>query len=484
MADPRNKLQEMFKDQNRYANFGDMLIRMHVKGFRCHTDTIIEINSPITAFCGLNGTGKSTLLQLASAAYKRSDAAQPQYYIKDFMVVSTLDPTPFRDDATVEYWFWQDNRSHKTLKLSRNAIKKKWRGYKRRLERYVFFAGIGLYLPKIERRDFTIRNASRLTISSSSEVATTIKEWTCKILGQSYDNIFSNIVTHFDNKGTIISVRRADIKYSEPHMGYGEARSQYLINALETLPDKSLVLIEEPETSLHPNAQYQFGRYLADVVIRKYHQILLTTHSEFILEAIPSASRVYLNKTNSGIDTIPGLTAQQAKSLMSDGHIKALHILVEDECAKSVLSEIIRRIDSIFRRSIGIYPAGSEDTIGKAVRTLKSIGLPVVAVRDADTVAQVNENIFSLPGTKPPEKEMFENKAVEEYMKRRYDINLNDFSTNLTGIDHHEWFNRLAEYVDQNEESLMGEIAYIYANNIPELDASTLVNLLKESVRK
>src|SRR5262249_55416847 len=150
------------------------------------------------------------------------------------------------------------------------------------------------------------------------------KEWTCKVLGQNYDRITSNTVQYSNRTGTVISVERNGTAYSEAHMGYGEGRSQYLIDSLEVLPEKSLVLIEEPETSLHSSAQYEFGRYLVDVACRKHHQILLTTHSDAILEALPSESRLYLSRTSSGIRPIPGLTAQQVKSLMAQGNVKAL----------------------------------------------------------------------------------------------------------------------------------------------------------------
>jgi predicted ATPase len=469
----------MFDQGNRYSNFGDVLMRMRVQGFRCHSDTIVEIESPITAFCGLNGTGKSTLLQLAAAAYK----SQNPYYIKDFMVVGTLDPNPFTDNAAVEYGFWQDDRSLKPLTISRNAMSKRWQGYGRRPQRRVLFAGFGLYLPRIERRDFIVRNARQLIISTSTTVIDFIKDWTCMILGQKYENIFSNTVTYFQYSGEIASINRRGITYSESHMGYGEGRSHYLVKTLETLPVKSLVLIEEPETSLHPSAQYEFGRYLIDVVMRKKHQILVTTHSEFILEALPSDSRIYLNSTNTGINTIPGLTSLQAKSLMSQGHVKALHVLVEDECARVVLAEILRMVDPDFLRSIGIHPAGDSNTIAKTVQTLRATKLPVVAVRDADMGDQPSQNIFRLPGSLPPEKELFGSGSVKKYLEQTYGVNLNDFSATLSNVDHHEWFARLADYVNQNESALIVEVAKIYASSLSESDVSTLTALLKEASR-
>lgn len=481
MPDPGNTLQALFQEANRYANFGDMLLRIRVQGFRCHTNTIIDINNPITAFCGLNGTGKSTLLQLAAAAYRNPDPNLDPYYIKDFLVVSPLDPTPFTSTAKVEYQFWQEDRSRKSLTLSRNSITNRWQGYPRRPIRKVLFAGIGLYLPKIEQRDFIVRNANQLAISSSDIVADRNKEAICTILGHSYDRVVSNTVTYSHRSGKVVTVQRAGVTYSEAHMGYGEGRTQYLVSALETFPDKSLVLIEEPETSLHPSAQHEFGKYLVDVAIRKRHQILLTTHSEFILEALPPESRIYLNKKHAGIDTIPGLTALQARSLMAQGHVKALHVLVEDNCAAAILREIIRRVDPEFLRSTGFCEAGDADTIGKTVKALKDTGLPVVAVRDGDKGAASSDNIYKLPGTLPPEKEIFGNAMVKEYVFAAYGVDLNDFSVSLRGVDHHDWFARLADFVNKDETALVGETAAVYARSLTELEVSSLVRQLKGS---
>ena len=83
MSDLRPTLQAKFAIEHRFDNFGPVLMQMHVRGFRCHNNTLIEIGSPISAFCGLNGTGKSTLLQLAAASCKRPGAEWewPTYYL-------------------------------------------------------------------------------------------------------------------------------------------------------------------------------------------------------------------------------------------------------------------------------------------------------------------------------------------------------------------------------------------------------------------
>lgn len=484
MNDQRNKLQELFSVGHRYANFGDVIARMHVQGFRCHSNTAIDFQSPITAFCGLNGTGKSTLLQLAAVAYRSPDHDSNTYTIASFMVLNPIDTRPFRTDAQVEYGFWANDRRLKPLTLSRNELSQRWQGYLRRPARLVFFTTIGSYLPKIEQRDFMVREARNLMISAPIEVSERIRRWTCEILGQHYDKVLTYTVSTAHQSGSIMSVQRGGVTYSEVHMGFGEARAQYLVSHLENLPNQSLVLIEEPETSLHPSAQYEFGRYLVDVAIVKRHQIMLTTHSEFILEALPSSSRIYLDRTASGIVPKAGLTSGQIRSLMAGGSVKALTVLVEDVCAEAVLTEIIRRVDPNFLFSIEIHPGGDEKSIATTVRTLIKSGIPIAAVRDGDQGDSPKDNLFKLPGSLPPEKELFHSSAVHEYIRTTYGIDLDDFMAGMGPADHHEWPNRLAQKLNHNVDALLNELARVYAKELPESFTEGLINLLKEAPRK
>ena len=300
---------------------------MHIQGFRCHTNTLIDIKSPITAFCGFNGTGKSTILQLAAIAFQSNDIS---YHVKDFLIVGPLDPHPFTQNAKVEFQIWQQRDAaprgingetdasvppkviqnvresfySRPVTISRNVQGSRWNGYQQRPERTVFFAGIGQYLPKIEQHDFMIGKSNKLQVRETLPVSDIVRQWTCGTLTMNYDYINTNTVVYTtegnDQVGSIVSVNRQNISYSEANMGYGEGRTQYLISAIESLPDKSLILIEEPETSLHPSAQFKFGSYLVDVANRRKHQILMTTHSTLLLSSLPDKSRVYLRRVDEG----------------------------------------------------------------------------------------------------------------------------------------------------------------------------------------
>ena len=343
---------------------------------------------------------------------------------------------------------------------------------------------MGLYLPSVEQRDFVVRHAEKITIDDTTSITASSKETICKILSCSYDQIDANTVSYQNRKRKVITVARSGNNYSEANMGCGEGRVQYIIRVMETLPEKSLVLLEEPETSLHPSAQAEFARFLIENCAEKRHQIILTTHSEFILQTLPPESRIFFHRAPTGIDLIPGLTASQAKSMMSGGHTKAIDVLVEDKCAKHILNELIRRIDQNFLKSIAIHPFGDENLVGKTVAKLQEIGIPIAAVRDADKKGRPSQNIFKLPGSQAPEKEVFANTDVHKHILSTYGIRLKDFMVTLRKIDHHDWFSRLAIELSIDESSLMCELARIYAKSVPEPEAFSLTNQLKAAIKK
>jgi len=484
MSDLKEKLRKKFEEGKGFANFGDYIESIHVKEIRCHKDTIISIKSPITVFCGINGTGKSTILQIAAAAYKSPIPGHTQFSIRDFILKGNLVPAPFQLDAKITFLYAQNNAISKRVCLEYEPFSQRWKNYKNRPARKVLFMGVGAYLPKVERRDYFVRNASLVNVSDSYPVEKRSKDWISKVLATQYTHINLHTLSFAGKKGEAVSVTRGQNRYSESHMGYGEGRTQYMISALERLPEKSLVLIEEPETSLHPSAQHEFARYLMDVCIKKGHQIFLTTHSEFILQALPPSSRIYLARIQDGIACIPGLSAMQATSLMTDGRKKALHILVEDECARAVVMEVLRRSDSNLLASVGIHIGGDRIHIDRTIATLIKTGLSVAAVRDADTGEDRNLKIFKLPGSMPPEKELFGNAAVREHIQRTYSLDLANFETTLIGVNHHEWLHRLSERISQDKTALTMELARVYAHALPEGQVNSLTLQLRNAISR
>jgi predicted ATPase len=487
---PQEILQWKYQEKDRYQHFGNIITRMLVNGFRCHQATEIDIRSAVTAFCGLNGTGKSTLIQLAATAY--INTCGKSFWIKDFFVKNPkLDKGVFTADTFVRFDYCQpanDSRHYAILERDRRDLT--WTGQARRPSLGVYFAGVSHYVPMWERpTDFIFRYADKLVVTSPEEVAF---KRTGEILGLDYSRRIRHTVQYKTKSDMIRSVGRGSITYSETNMGFGEARIQAILDDLEQLPNQSLILFEEPETSLHPKAQRRMGEYLIELASERGHQVLLTTHSDWLLDALPPESLIFLQQTPEGLRPLPGLHTTYACGLVSEGDKKALTVLVEDDCARDVLAENIRLADPNFLSVIRIVPAGyrdpnernrggGHDAIRRVMDTLRLAKLRLAAVLDGDQKPDPEQQIFTLPGTHCPEEEILSSQAVEDLMKKTYLLSLNQVWALIEGQPHQSYFAVIAEKLALQGSFLRGELARQYARGLPPHQRTHLVEKLKKA---
>lgn len=73
-----------------------------------------------------------------------------------------------------------------------------------------------------------------------------------------------------------------------------------MIYQISQLGNNSLIILDEPETSLHPGAQQKLVNFLLDQTIQKKHQIIISTHSREIINKIPdnAIKVIYTNSSN------------------------------------------------------------------------------------------------------------------------------------------------------------------------------------------
>ena len=103
---------------------------------------------------------------------------------------------------------------------------------------------------------------------------------------------------------------------------------------------------------------------------------------------------------------------------------------------------------------------------------------------DGDKIANPKANIFKLPGTRAPERELFDSAAVRDLILDSYGLELHDFEAGLAGVDHHEWCEKLAARIHQIEAALVSEMARAYVKALPETETTNLSQLLKEASGK
>ena len=83
-----------------------------------------------------------------------------------------------------------------------------------------------------------------------------------------------------------------------PHQGAGKIILAELLQV--EIPEHSIVLIDEIERSLHPTLQWRLIRDLAQLARLLELQIIVTTHSPFVLDELPGVAHAQIIQTPTG----------------------------------------------------------------------------------------------------------------------------------------------------------------------------------------
>lgn len=163
--------------------------------------------------------------------------------------------------------------------------------------------------------------------------------------------------------------------YSDAFAGSGESAATLLVHNILQAPDNSLILLDEPETSLHPRAQQRMLEFLAHQAVRKSIQVVIATHSIHLAEKLPQeAIRVLQLGTNGNISIESSLSAKEALheiGIFPPGRT----ILVEDERAKIVISEVLKLISDRASQEFNVVVQyGGTSKIYRDIRAFSNSG--------------------------------------------------------------------------------------------------------------
>jgi hypothetical protein len=479
MPDDRKELATKYQLAHRYANFGPSLKSIHIQGFRGIADMKVDFQYPITAISGLNGGGKSTVGQLCLGGYRKPSTVtdQKRFYVRDFFPASPADPVPFSAESAVVFEY-NTSDPDTPQKLTVARANTEWSGYKRQPERSCFYIGFTLYIPKVEQRDLSITYGRMIELSARRPIADDVRDRVGRILGQQYDGMHFQGVSHRERHAELGIAVRFGAQYSENNMGFGEGRTLYMVDLMEKSPEQSLFVIEEPETSLHGNAQYELAKYLLDVCNRRHHQIVLTTHSSTVLDALPTDARVMLVRDSAGVAAFPGMSAARGRSILSGGRQRDLCVFVEDGFAKLLLTEMIRRIDVGMLRCLEIHDIGDKKAVRSGALLMQRLQRPYAAVRDADVGPAPAEGLYSFPGTRPPEREVFTNADVLAYLQRTFQINADHVFVQRQITNHHDFNKVLAKEADLLPDYLATSVINVYLDSIGNAAFAPVVSAL------
>lgn len=475
---------EVRKLQNKWrtgASWPKRLEWIELIGIRGWMGQRVDFNFPIVAMVGENGSGKSTVLQAVAAAY-RSPSKAHERYASDF-----FPDTPFEKvtAATIRFSYREGPGSQvKTVRKPTD----RWRGNPQRPERRVEYIDLSRIQPVGARVGYAKLTKAGVTEGEHTPLDKDRLDRLANIIGRKYHSAGIS-VTSADTKRMIPVMRFENNRYSGFHQGVGEISVAELL--AHEYPKYGIVLIDEVETSLHPRAQRRLIRDLCRIAREKELQIMMTTHSPYVLSELPPEGRIYLMDGVGGKTIVTGVSPDFAMTRMDEEQHPECDLYVEDNRAATLISEIIFSTDRELLPRVKIIPYGSA-SVGGALGLMASqnrFPRPSIVYLDGDQ--SPSQGCILIPGDDAPERIVFNDLNNMQWPDIAVRISRStsetiDFLTKaMTLSDHHDWVRDAADKLVVGGEILWQALCASWAQNCAQQSTKdTIASPVREALEK
>ncbi|HWA91600.1 MAG TPA: AAA family ATPase [Rhizomicrobium sp.] len=453
---------------------------LEVHGIRGWEGQRVDFKFPIVAIVGENGSGKSTLLQAAACVYL-SEERKETWFASEFFPDTAWDHVR-RAEIKCGYL---EGTDHKTASIRKPTTR--WLGNVDRPSRSVSYVDLSRIQPLSARVGYAKIAKTRHEQASAQAFDEERVERLSEIMGRHYDAA-SMAISTVDDRREIPVISKDGIPYSGFHQGCGEMTITELLRA--DLPRYGLVLIDEIESSLHPRAQRRLIRDLADKCREYEAQIILTTHSPYILEELPLEARNYILQTQNVKKMIVGVSPQFAMTQMDDEPHPECELYVEDLAAKVMLGELLAaHAKELFPRC-AIVPYGAA-SVGLSLGIMASqrrFARPTCVFLDGDNAKA--EGCLVLPGGDAPERVVFsalqKMKWGQLWARIGRDVSwVADACTSaMTLTDHHEWVRTAANSLLCGGDTLWQGMCAEWAKNLDPAEAREISGAVEEALAR
>lgn len=190
------------------------------------------------------------------------------------------------------------------------------------------------------------------------------------ILGKEYTEITLIRHSFYNIDGyTCLMKTASNLQYSEAFAGSGEFAVVKMITEIMSANKNSLILLDEPEVSLHPGAQEKLMSFIKDQVKENKHQIVISTHSPTIVRQLPPEAVKCLRFDNLNKKVVlmnQSCTHDEAFFYIGERTSDSTTIIVEDLLAKEITEYAIKTLGEAMYKTINVtfFPGGA-DTLWK-----------------------------------------------------------------------------------------------------------------------
>ncbi|MFL9503207.1 ATP-dependent nuclease [Rhodopseudomonas palustris] len=424
-----------------------------IDGLRGWTGQSVEFNFPVVAIVGENGSGKSTLLKATTCVYDQ-EKKDKKFYPSAFFVDTHWDEIK---GVTILY---RVKRGPNIDSFRVSKPTKRWRDPENPPMRNVYLLDISRTLPLDASAGYAKIARSAAAEIESDEIDDEFRRRLSHVLGRSYQKA-RFATSDVDQRRQVGLLQREWGEVSQFHQGAGEDATLDLFRTLQNIPNNSLLVIDEVEASLHPRAQRRLTRFLLWLSRQRRIQIILSTHSPYVLEELPQEARILLLPGPQGLSVVYGASPEFAMSRLDDEVHPDIHLFVEDRNAEIWLREILASsaTTSELLHRVQINPVGPANVVEMLGALGRSGKLPYksLAVTDGD---HSHPNCLTLPGSLAPERVVFGDLKANNWINlpERFGIGAGSLFATLDDAmldpDHHKWPTLVGDQVAKSGTSV------------------------------
>jgi len=320
-----------------------LLSEIRLSGIRGIEDLRVILDYPVSVIAGGNASGKSTVLFAAACAYK-VEGAGPKDYVPSTLFPDYRPEQGTRRDGRREITLEYDYVTPSGRSSMRWGRKKGWsrsffgRKGAKQPERAVYLRTLSNLSNPSEVRG--VLRMSRLKTNAQEKPLTAAQiDFAQRMLPFSYKEVVK--LSSPDNnpgrdKNLLFAVHGSGASYSELHMASGERTILRLSQEIAQL-EGALVLIDEVEAGLHPWVQQLLMLHLQQLALRNDLQIIVTSHSPVVLDAVPSNARIFLERNERGNVEVCPPYRDIVQNALYGRSSQSLNLFCEDEAAESIL---------------------------------------------------------------------------------------------------------------------------------------------------
>ncbi|PGX55644.1 hypothetical protein COE12_10250 [Bacillus anthracis] len=403
-------LQQLF-DKNQFGKFIQKVTFPYYKNYL--PNTTISFQFPFTVFVGRNGCGKSSALHALYGMPKgfsteefwfstdldpikeSSDGNRHCYYYEYYedeevkqVLKSRMKRSASEDGtkkANPDYWETSKplkkygmNMGKRHSPIEKNVIYIDFRSELSAFDQFFYFGELSNKLASTKKQDY-VRCKSKILKNVIDKKSTTkirgqlqnrkvidLTQEELSIISYILDKEYRSgqIIEHkyFQNWSTSVLLENNTLKYSEAHAGSGEIAIVKLVHKLLHAKKESLILLDEPEVSLHPGAQKRLKLFLLDMIMKNKHQVIISTHSSNFVEDLPEKSIKLFNQlSNDQVQVLDTCFPSQAFNILGQTSPYAYNIIVEDDLAKRIIEVVLKQMGAEIATNFKVcyYPGGA-----------------------------------------------------------------------------------------------------------------------------